>query len=165
MIDRDHMGKFHEQDNSHAVQTIPAHDSIFGAAAYWNGHLYYVVSNDVLRDYSVQNGQLSLAAQGTVKFIDPGATPTISSNGTKDGIVWVIQTKGFQAPDRRSILHAFEAANVAHELYNSGENIDRDWAGRTLRFTIPTVANGRVYIGTKNEVDVYGLLPGAKTRK
>jgi hypothetical protein len=165
VIDRDRMGKFQAADNSHAVQTLPAHDMIFGAAAYWNGHLYYLASNDVLRDYAVRDGQLSLAAQGSVHFIDPGATPTISANGTKDGIVWVIQTKGFQAPDRRSVLHAFEAANVAHELYNSGQNSDRDWAGRTLRFTIPTVANGRVYVGTKNEVDVFGLLPKASSTK
>jgi len=165
VIDRDHMGKFHAGNDSHAVQTLPAHDMIFGAAAYWNGHLYYLVSNDVLRDYAVQNGQLSLSSQGTLKFIDPGATPTVSANGTKDGIVWAIQTKGFQSANRQAILHAFEAGNVARELYNSGENTPRDGAGLTLRFTIPTVANGRVYIGTKNEVDVYGLLPAAKKQK
>jgi hypothetical protein len=165
LIDRDHMGKFHAGDDTHAVQTLPVHDMIFGAAAYWNGHIYYLVSHDVLRDFSLQDGKLSLAAHSTVPFADPGATPTVSANGTKDGIVWVIETKGFQAPDRRSILHAFEAANVAHELYNNAQNNDRDWAGRTLRFTIPTVANGRVYIGTKNEVDVYGLLPAARKQK
>lgn len=165
VIDRDHMGKFRAQDNSHAVQTIPAQDGIFGAAAYWNGHVYYLVSNDVLRDYAVRNAQLSLAAQGTVKFIDPGATPTVSANGTKDGIVWAIETKGFQAANRQAVLHAFEAANVARELYNSSQNAARDTAGLTLRFTIPTVANGRVYIGTKNEVDVYGLLHTTSKQK
>jgi hypothetical protein len=165
VIDRDHMGKFHAGDDSHAVQTLPAQGSIFGAAAYWNGHVYYLVSNDVLRDYSVQNGRLSLAAQGTVKFIDPGATPTVSANGTKDGIVWAIETKGFQAANRQAVLHAFEAVNVAHELYNSAQNAPRDAAGLTLRFTIPTVANGRVYIGTKGEVDAYGLLPTAGKQK
>ena len=163
-IDRDHMGAFHARDNSHAVQTISTPDMIFGAAAYWNGHVYYFVSHDVLRDYKLEDGKLSLAAQGTVKFIDPGATPTISANGNKDGIVWAIQTKGFEAENRPAILHAFDAANVAHELYNSGQNDQRDYAGRTLRFTIPTVANGRLYIGAKNEVDVYGLLSVAGKR-
>jgi len=162
LIDRDHMGKFHSGDNSHAVQTISTPDMIFGAPAYWNGHLYTFFSNDVLRDYGLQEGRLSLVAQGTVRFIDPGATPTVSANGNKDGIVWVIQTKGFQAENRPAILHAFEAANVAHELYNNTQNDQRDYAGRTLRFTIPTVANGRVYIGAKNEVNVYGLLPASK---
>lgn len=162
LIDRDHMGRFRAQDNSHAVQTISTPDMIFGAAAYWNGHVYYFVSHDVLRDYKIQDGKLSLAAQGTVQFIDPGATPTISANGAKDGIVWVIQTKGFQAENRPAVLHAFEATNVAHELYNSTQNDQRDYAGRTLRFTIPTVANGRVYIGAKNEVNVYGLLAANK---
>jgi hypothetical protein len=162
LIDRDRMGKFYAGDNSHAVQTISTTDAIFGAAAYWNGHLYYAVSHDVLRDYKLQDGKLSLAAQGTVKFIDPGATPTISANGAKDGVVWLIQSKGFEAEDRAAVLHAFDAANVTRELYNSTQNDQRDYAGRTLRFTIPTVANGRVYVGAKNEVNVYGLLPAAK---
>lgn len=161
LIDRDRMGKFHSGDNSHAVQTISTPDSIFGAAAYWNNQVYYFVSNDVLRDYKLQDGKLALAGQGTVHFVDPGATPTISANGAKDGIVWVIQTKGFQKEDRPAILHAFEAENVSHELYNSGQNDQRDYAGRALRFTIPTVANGRVYIGTKGQVNVYGLLTAA----
>jgi hypothetical protein len=64
---------------------------------------------------------------------------------------------------RPSILRAYDAGNVARELYNSEENSARDRAGRTVRFTIPTVANGRVYVGAKGEVDVYGLL-GAHAR-
>ena len=103
-------------------------------------------------------------AQASRKFIDPGATPTISSSGTKDGIVWVIETKGWQSPDTSAVLHAYDAANVAHELSTATRDMDRDRAGLCLRFTIPTVANGRVYVGAKSEVDVYGLLPAARRR-
>ncbi|HEX4601605.1 MAG TPA: hypothetical protein VH116_09475, partial [Gemmatimonadales bacterium] len=64
-------------------------------------------------------------------------------------VVWVIGSKGWRAPDQPAVLHAFEAANVAHELYNSEQNSGRDRAGLTLRFAIPTVVDGRVYVATK----------------
>ena len=56
------------------------------------------------------------------------------------------------------MLHAVDASNVAHELYNSEQIPDRDRAGLALRFNIPTIVNGHVYVGAKHEVDVYGLL-------
>jgi len=96
-------------------------------------------------------------AQGTVRFIDPGATPTVSANGNSNGIVWVIRSKGWRSPDTPAVLYAFDAANVARELYNSEQNAARDRAGLCLRFNIPTVANGRVYVGAKSKLDVYGL--------
>ena len=95
---------------------------------------------------------------GARKFGNPSATPAISANGNANGIVWLIETKAWNGGDKPSILHAFDASNVARELYNSEENSARDRAGLTLRFTVPTIANGRVYIGTKKEVDVYGPL-------
>jgi outer membrane protein assembly factor BamB len=89
---------------------------------------------------------------------NPGATPTISANRTRDGIVWVIQTKPFGTEDRPAILRAFDAANVGRELWTSEQNSARDRAGTALRFTIPTVWGGKVYVGTQGGVDVYGLL-------
>ena len=55
----------------------------------------------------------------------------------------------------------YDAADVGHELYTSEQNARRDRAGLALRFNIPTVVNGHVYVGAKHEVDVYGLLPAA----
>ncbi len=167
VIDRDLMGKFHEGSDSHAVQTLPAADSVFGAPAYWNQHVYFLVSNDVLKDYALKDGQLSRqpVAHGDTKFTDPGATPTVSANGSKNAIVWVIETKGWQSPDTRAVLRAYDAANVAHELYDSEQNSGRDRAGKTLRFTIPTVVDGRVYVDAKGELDVYGLLLLARKSK
>ncbi len=161
VIDRDRMGHYHSGNDSHAVQVLRISDGIYSAPAYWNQHVYIFAANDVLKDFAVQGGQLSArpVAQATAKFIDPGATPTISANGSRHGIVWVLESKGWRSPDRNAVLFAFDAANVAHELYDSEENSARDRAGLCLRFNIPTVANGRVYVGAKGEVDVYGLLP------
>ena len=163
VIDRDHMGQYQPLNDQHAVQTLPLHDAAFGAVAYWNHHIYQLVSKDWLRDYELKNGRLTLrATAGGNWFIDPGATPTVSANGNRDGIVWVLESKGWRSRDRPFVLHAYEAANIAHELYNSEQNSARDRGGMTLRFNIPIVANGRVYVGAKKEVDVYGLLPEAK---
>jgi hypothetical protein len=84
----------------------------------------------------------------------------VSANGSRDAIVWLIETKVWNAwnTEKPSVLHAYDASNVAHELYTSEQNSTRDRAGMTVRFAIPTIANGRVYVGTKREVNVYGLL-------
>jgi hypothetical protein len=160
-LDRDNMGKFHKADDSHAVQAVPTGIDSFGAPAYWNGHVFYFLSKDFLRDYPLQNGRLPRepAAKGATQFTDPGATPAISANGTKDGIIWVLSSKTWDGADRTAVLYAHDAENVARQLYNSNQEYERDHAARSLRFAIPTIANGRVYVGAKREVDVYGLLP------
>jgi hypothetical protein len=106
----------------------------------------------------LNQGKLSAKAMGAQRFGNPGATPAISADGTGNGIVWLIETKTWNGADRPAILRAYDAANVARELYNSEQNSARDRAGLTLRFTIPTVAGGRVYVDAKRRVDVYGLL-------
>jgi hypothetical protein len=167
VVDRGRMGKFHEGDDRHAVQTIQTGDSAFGAPAYWNGHLFFLISEEPLKDFAVKDGKLSQqpVAQAGLKFSDPGATPTVSANGSKNAIVWVIETKGWRSRDRQAVLHAYDGSNVAHELYNSEQESARDRAGPALRFTIPTVVDGKVYIGTKRELDVYGLLLSETKKK
>jgi len=163
LLDRDHLGKYEKVTHADPIQAIPAASDILSAPAYWNKHVYFLGSHDVLRDFTVDHARLMLRkAAGGPKFTDPGATPTISANGTKDGIVWVIATKTWNGTDRNAVLHAYDAANIQKELYNTEENSARDRAGKALRFTIPTVVNGRVYIGANGEVDVYGLLPPGK---
>ncbi len=160
LIDRDRMGHFHAGSDSHAVQTLRVLvDSAFGAPAYWNRHVYYLASDDVLKDFAVEKGMLNEVGHGTRRFIDPGATPTVSSNGSKDAIVWILTSRHWDEPDKRpAVLYAFEAANLAHQLYSSEENSGRDRAGIGLRFNIPTVVDGHVFVGAKGELDVYGLL-------
>jgi hypothetical protein len=97
VINRDTMGKFHADDDSNALQELAAApDEAFGAAAYWNGHVYYQFSHDVLKDFAVSNGRLSHdpVARSTTKFVDPGSTPTVSANGKKNAIVWVLSSRG-----------------------------------------------------------------------
>jgi hypothetical protein len=159
VIDRDRMGHYQPATNSHAVQTIPTRGGIFGSIAYWNRHVYLLADGDNLRDYEVSNGTLKYKAASTFTLRDHAATPAVSANGPKDGIVWVVSSKGWNSPARTAVLHAVDASNVAHELWNSEENPPRDRAGLGLRFNIPAIANGHVYIGARREVDVYGLLP------
>jgi hypothetical protein len=164
-LDRDNLGHFHAGGDSNAVQVVPASAQSFGAPAYWNGHVFYFLMKDYLRDYALQNGRLSAqpVAKSTTNINDPG-TPAISANGNKNGIVWILSTKVWNGPDEPAILFAYDAADVSRELYNSTQNPTRDGAGYALRFTIPTIANGRVYVPTKHRIDVYGLLAPAKSK-
>jgi hypothetical protein len=156
VIDRDRMGKFQSGRNPHALQTvvIPYRGGMFGAPAYWNQHLYTLFSNDGLRDYAVKGGLLSpQAVKENAERIGPGGTPAISANGSRNGIVWVLQAKGRRDRDQTAVLHAYDALDVSRELYSSAD------AGTSLRFNIPMIANGRVYVGAVRQVTVYGLYP------
>jgi hypothetical protein len=156
------MGKFDPSGNRAAVQTIGSPGMIMGASAYWNGHVFTQWSSDVLKDFAVRGGKLSDApvAKSSHTFTDPGATPTISANGSMDGIVWLVETKTWNDhSNKTAVLHAYDATNVARELYTSEVQSGRDRMGPALRFAMPTVVAGRVYVGAKREVDVYGLLP------
>jgi len=156
VLDRDALGKFHSNRDA-IVQTQPVSGGGYGAMAYWNGHAYYVGEDDALRDYAVNNGELKPTAASSIKF-DGGATPTVSANGNKDALVWVASKKSSGGRVRQAVLYAFGAANVVQPIYNSATNDAHDGAGMAARFVIPVVVNGRVYLGTRSEVDVYGLL-------
>ena len=164
LIDRDRMGKYHSGSNSHAVQTLRVRGGCYGAAAYWNQNVFLSCTDDSVRDYKVENGTLTSKpiAETSKEFGNPGASLTVSSNGTKNGIVWLVETKAWNAQDQFAVLHAYDATNLAHELYSSSQNLARDGPGVAVRFVIPTVVNGRVYIGAKGELDVYGLLSAGK---
>ena len=95
---------------------------------------------------------LSAAIIGT-----PGAAPVVSSNAGSGGIVWIIDSSGANA-GAPAILRAFDATNVARELYNSAAK-GQDAAGPAAKYAVPTVANGKVFVGTQSEVSVYGLQP------
>lgn len=111
------------------MQVVPTESNVFGAAATWNDRVYLWASDDVLRAFAIVGDTLHEVGRGTVKFIDPGATPTVSANGMRNGIVWAITSKGWCSPDRPAVLYAFDATDVAHELYDSEQNAARDRAG------------------------------------
>lgn len=152
------MGKF-RRDSDAIVQMIRLPGAGLGAMAYWNGHAFFATSNDYLRAYSIKNGQLTASVSSSMKFKDPGATPSISADGNKNGIVWAISTKTWNGPDNRpAVLYAFDATRLGDPIYTSEQNSSRDRAAMAARFVIPVVVNGRVYFGTRSEVEVYGLL-------
>jgi len=156
VLDRDALGKFHPNSDA-IVQTQPVSGGGYGSMAYWNGHAYFVGEDDALREYDVANGQLKPVASSSAKF-DGGATPSISANGNKDAVVWVASKKSRGGRTRQAVLYAFDATKIDQPIYSSEMNDGRDGAGLSARFVIPIVVNGRVYVGTRGEVDVYGLL-------
>jgi hypothetical protein len=168
VVNRNNMGHFNSSGNTQIVESIAnafAGHSIYSAPAYWQGYLYFWGTNDVLRIFQMQSGLVSTSpiATGATTFGSPGATTEISSNGAGNGIVWALDPTGYPtaAP---AVLHAINAT-TAVELYNSTQAGTRDTAGAAIKFTPPTVANGKVYVPTAVELDVYGLLPGGKSDK
>jgi hypothetical protein len=168
VVNRSNMGHFNSSGNTQIVESIPnafAGHSIYSAPAYWQGYLYFWGTNDVLRIFQMQNGVVSTSpiATGSSTFGSPGATTEISSNGASNGIVWALDPTGYPtaAP---AVLHAINAT-TAVELYNSTQAGTRDTAGPAIKFTPPTVANGKVYVPTASELDVYGLLSAGKNEK
>jgi hypothetical protein len=158
VIDRDNMGKFHH-DHDDLVGMVKMQGGGYGAIAYWNGRAYFAASDDYLYGYTLANGQLTSAISSSMKFANPGATPSISANGNKNGIVWAIATKVWNGPDTKpAVLYAFDATKLGEPIYTSEQNAQRDRAALATRFVIPVVINGRVYFSARGEVEVYGLL-------
>jgi hypothetical protein len=95
------------------------------------------------------------SSQSAITFGYPGATPGISANGTQNGIVWALESSTGSA----AVLHAYDATNLAHELYNSGQAANgRDSFGNGNKFITPMIVNGKVYVGTPNGVAMFGIL-------
>ncbi len=141
------------------VQELPsAVGGMWSMPAYWNNFVYFFGSYDVLKAFSFTNGVLSSSpvAEGQDRGNFPGSTPSISANGNTNGIVWVIQSDGYGLRD--AILRAYRADDVLQGLYNSTQERRRDSASIAVKFTVPTIANGKVFVGTENELDVYGLV-------
>jgi uncharacterized protein (TIGR03437 family) len=155
LLDRDRMGGFRANDDTQIVQSLAnAIGPLYGPPAYFNNTVYFSAANDALKAFSIAAGQLSTSpvAQASRVFPYPGAVPTISANGTANGIVWLLEGGS------SGTLHAYDARNVANELYNSQMQPGRDALGSFVRFTVPTVVNGKVYAGTANSLVVFGLL-------
>jgi hypothetical protein len=92
------------------------------------------------------------SSQSTHHFGYPGTTPSVSANGTTNGIVWAIENGG-------AVLYAYDAANLTNELYNSNQAANNRDHFSGNKFITPMVANGKVYVGTQTSVAVFGLLP------
>jgi hypothetical protein len=146
------------------LQSLPgAIGGSFDTPAYFNGKIYYAGSGgDTMKIFSVSNGQFSPPSpisSGSRTFGFPGATPSVSANGTSNGVVWFIQyVKINTTVVTNAVLVACNATNFTTELYNSSQaagGVDQPANG--VKFATPTIANGKVFVGGSNSVSVFGL--------
>jgi len=161
VVNRSNMGKF-DPATDHVIQKVQGSvNGYWSSATYWNNNVYFSGRNDLLSQYTLSKGMLSTTPvfQAPVKF-SSGSTPATSANGSTNGILWALEhTPKVKGHFRPGTLHAYNASNVSQELYNSAQAGNRDVQGPAIPFAIPTVMNGKVYVGTETELDVYGLLP------
>ncbi len=166
--------------DANARQEFTVGNAILATSAFWNNNLYVAGIRLPLASYSFNSStnlfNTSIASQSPTSFGFPGSTPSVSSLGPSNGVVWALDNSTYctnQSPScGPAVLHAYDAINLANELWNSTQ-LSSDVAGNAIKFTVPTVANGKVYIGTRGdntggsdsstsipgELDVYGLKP------
>ena len=181
LIDRTSMGQFNPTNNSQILQSFtgPLY-GLWGTPALWRNNLYVGGQYDAVRQFAYNPGMVQFhtpaASQSPTAFGYPGTTPSVSSATSTHGIVWAIDSSlyGYASPNAAvncsviplpgacsgpAILHAYNATNLAQEYWNSAQAANhRDQAGNAVKFVPPTIANGKVYVGTRTEVDAYGLL-------
>jgi hypothetical protein len=159
VLDRDQMGRYHASSDGQIIQSIKL-EAGYGAAAYWNRYIYYSDCCDfVTRSFEISNGLLRAGA-ATNRMGSIGGIPSVSASGLRDGILWIVSTKEWNQSriNKPAVLHAYDATDISHELYNSEQFRTRDDAGMTVRFATPTIADGYVFIATRGQLNVYGLL-------
>jgi hypothetical protein len=161
VIDLDKMGKFQKGSDSQIVQSIPnavgtqANGNDFSTATYWQGNVYFIGNHDVIKQFKLNNGLLTIAPvqKGNQAYGYPGGNMTVSANGSTNGILWAIEA------GNANVLHAYDATNVANELYNSAQAPNgRDSFGPAVRFGVPTVINGKVYVAGQSQLAIFGPL-------
>jgi hypothetical protein len=187
LLNRDNLGHFSSTTNN-VLQQLGVGPNIYATAAFWNNSLYIAAAFDTppspnsggpMNHYAFDTTaeQFSPGSQTSLVYNFPGPTPSVSSNGSVQGIVWALDNSKYCTPGANSgcgpaVLHAYDARNLGMELWNSSQAAG-DQAGNAVKFTVPTVANGKVYVGTRGnntggsfgsssvsgELDVYGLKP------
>jgi len=171
VLDRDNLGGYAPAtgtSNTNALQDIPnANKGLWNTPAYWNGNVYIWGSGDtgsgkdVPKMYKLNTGVMDTtpSSQSNILSDFPGASFSISSNGTADGIAWAVRSDEFDSSGA-AVLYAWPATDLTTPLYESDTNAARDAAGPASKFSTPVVTNGKVYVTAQGEVDVYGLFNG-----
>ncbi|HEY5041370.1 MAG TPA: chitobiase/beta-hexosaminidase C-terminal domain-containing protein [Verrucomicrobiae bacterium] len=164
LLNTANLGKFHSGSDSQIVQALVGKvQGQWSSPAYFNGMIYFIAcqnqggGSDVIKQFAISGTSITTtpAAQGSTAYTYPGATPTVSANGTNNGIVWAIQSSAYGSSGA-AVLHAYNATNVAQEFYNSSQLLSRDNPGAAVEFTLPTVVNGKVYVGGQYAMSVFG---------
>ena len=151
VVDRDNMGKFNSgSDNIYQQINGALSGGVWSKPSYFNGVVYYGAVGDSIKAFPITNGKLatSPSSHSAHSFPYPGATPAISGNGAANGIVWVVEN------GNNGVLHAYDATNLATELYNSTQGTNGQFSAN--KFITPMIANGKVYIGTQSSVVAFG---------
>ncbi|AXC12927.1 hypothetical protein ACPOL_3644 [Acidisarcina polymorpha] len=180
ILNRNNLGGFNASGDR-VVQEVQTPESgsenwgtgIWGQPAFWNNNIYFggvqyagssSGTNNSLTAYSFVNGLLSNTPVSTTaeQFAYPGPTPSVSANGTSNGIVWVLKNDAYTTGGD-GVMLAYDATNLENLLYSTNANLSRDDPGGAVKFTVPTVANGKVYVGATNLIDIYGLLSSEPT--
>jgi len=157
VVDRNNMGKFNaSQDMIYQELSGALNGAVYSKPAFFNNTIYYGAVSDSIRAFPITNAKLATSAASLTShtFTYPGATPSISANGTSHAILWAVENTN------PAVLHAYDATNLVTELYNSNQAAgSRDQFGNGNKFITPIVVNGKVFVGTPNGVAVFGLLP------
>jgi hypothetical protein len=157
VVNRSNMGKFNPNNDDAIYQELDGvlPGGMWASPALFGPNVYFGPNGSNLRQFPLTDAKLAStpASKSAIKFTYPGTTPSISANGSKNGIVWAIQ---HSTP---AVLHAYDPANLATEFYNSSQAAGgRDQFGDASHFGTPTIVNGKVYVGTTTGVAVFGLL-------
>jgi len=177
LLNRDSMGGL---GDTNAWQRFNFGSGVYATGALWNGNYYLAGDGGKLQQFTLNSSTAKMntpaASVSSSSFGFPGSTPSVSASGTTNGIVWALSNSNYCTPQSPgcgpAVLHAYDATNLATDLWNSSQKAG-DAAGHAVKFTVPTLANGKVYVGTRGnntggadnstsipgELDVYGLLP------
>ena len=164
VVNRDAMGGYNTatSNNSQIVQELDGQiGAFYSAPVYWNGSVYFSGGDSPVTQFQVSGGMLSSNPVFTASvgaFGWPGSVPAISANGASGGILWAIRSDSFGNTAGHAVLYAFDASDIATELYDSNQAGARDLPGPAVKFSVPTVANGKVYVGGQYSVTTFGLL-------
>jgi outer membrane protein assembly factor BamB len=156
VVNRDNMGKYDpdgNNDNVYQEITGALAGGVWAMPAYFTNTIFYGAVDDNLKAFTINNAKLSTspASQSRNAFTYPGTTPAVSGTGL-NGIVWAVENTS------PAVLHAYNASNLAQELYNSNQAGSRDHFGPGNKFITPIIANGKVFVGTQTGVAIFALL-------
>gem|GEM_PF-484728 len=158
LLDRDNLGKFNTTTNQvYQILWGGLPGGLFSAFAYFNGSVYVADVGGKLKAFALNEAQLSATptSQSGASFAYPGASPSVSANGSSNAIVWAV----LSGTGAAAVLHAYNPANLAQEYYNSTQAPSgRDGFGNGEKYITPVVANGKVFVGTPSGVAVFGVL-------